>query len=268
MATPIRPATHFDFGRTWARYETSVDDAAVLSAEAGLDRIGLSSLHGMTFLDIGCGSGIHSAAAARRGAYVTSIDVDLDSVETSNRLLKRLGLPSTARQQSVFDLRSADGSFDVVYSWGVLHHTGDVWRALDRAAARVAPGGLLAIALYEKSALCGVWAVEKRVYRKLPRALRVAVKAVYATALLVARSVRDRKSPMAFLRGYKGDRGMDFRRDVEDWLGGYPYEATKSNNVIDAITGKGFALEAHRPCRSGVGVFGTGCSEYLFRRQS
>jgi 2-polyprenyl-6-hydroxyphenyl methylase/3-demethylubiquinone-9 3-methyltransferase len=111
---PVRPASHFDFGRNWAEYAETIDEAAVERAKAGLDRLRLSDLHGKTFLDIGCGSGIHALAAARQGATVTALDVDRDSVDTTNRLFAAHGRTAVAIQRSIFDACPADlGTFDI-----------------------------------------------------------------------------------------------------------------------------------------------------------
>ena len=62
-------STHFAFGRNWASYSTIIDDARVAQAEDGLAQLlGREGLAGKTFLDIGCGSGLHAVAAARLGA--------------------------------------------------------------------------------------------------------------------------------------------------------------------------------------------------------
>ena len=68
-------------------------------------------------------------------------------------------------ERSIFDPQiESMGSFDFVYSWGVLHHTGDMYRALRGAAGRVAPGGRFLFALYRRTPLCWLWKLEKRWY--------------------------------------------------------------------------------------------------------
>ena len=108
--------------------------------------LGTSDLAGRTFLDIGCGSGLFSLAALQLGAKVHSFDYDPDAVATTRQLRDRYAPDSDWRveQGSVLDssLISRLGQFDIVYSWGVLHHTGALWEALDAACRLVAPGGL------------------------------------------------------------------------------------------------------------------------------
>ena len=128
---------------------------------------------GKTFLDIGCGSGLNALAALSLGAAsVTAVDIDENSVSTTQALLAaRAPNPNwSAKLASVFDMTpDTFGTFDVVYSWGVLHHTGSMWKAIDCAARLVSPGGLYAIAIYTKTPLCGFWQYEKAFYSKSPK---------------------------------------------------------------------------------------------------
>jgi SAM-dependent methyltransferase len=266
---PVRPSTHFDFGRNWAEYSHLIDERAVARAKSGLDKLGLRDLAGKTFLDIGSGSGIHSLAAARSGAIVSAIDVDRDSVETTNATLQKGGLQPCARQMSVFDATPDRlGTFDIVYSWGVLHHTGDVWRALECAAALVAPGGLLAIGLYEKTMLCGAWTIEKRLYTRLPTFVRAPIKAVFGSVLLATQSAKRGIGPRRFVREYHLNRGMSFWHDVDDWLGGYPYQSTRASDVVSFLERLGFEIVVDHALPHSVGVFASGCSEFTFRRKA
>src|SRR5215831_11278680 len=95
-------------------------------------------LRGKTFLDIGSGSGMHSLAALRLGAdRIFSFDYDENSVMSTARLRDSAGSPAkwTVEVGSVLDerfIRTLD-QFDIVYSWGVLHHTGDMWPAVRNA---------------------------------------------------------------------------------------------------------------------------------------
>src|SRR6185295_2573935 len=85
------------------------------------------------------------------------------------------------------DFMQSLGTFDVVYSWGVLHHTGSMWTAVDRAARAVAIGGSLFIALYNDQGPQSVrWARVKRTYNRLPRALRPPYMLAFGVALEAA----------------------------------------------------------------------------------
>lgn len=181
-----RAETHFAFGRNWAEYATKITEAEVREAEAGLSRLlGGERLDGKRFLDIGSGSGVHSLAALRLGAReVVAVDIDADSVATTRAVLSRFASDGVYRieRKSVFDLDPTEwGTFDVVYSWGVLHHTGDLDRALACAARMVAPEGLIVVALYRRIWMDPFWRWEKRWYAQASRAAQARARWVYVT---------------------------------------------------------------------------------------
>lgn len=169
----IERKAHFEFGENWKSYARKIDQSRIDSAVEGLQKLFPEGLAGKSFLDIGCGSGLHSLAALKLGAAsVLAIDLDENSVETTKRLLSEFSPHSNWRAAvvSIFDATPQDlGTFDVVYSWGVLHHTGDMWRAIERASALVRPGGLFAIAIYAATAFDAMWTAEKRFYARAPR---------------------------------------------------------------------------------------------------
>lgn len=258
---------HFEFGENWLQYLEHVDEAAVERAEAGLLKLlPRERLAGARFLDIGCGSGLHSLAAVRAGALeVVAVDIDPSSVRAAQTLLAQHDNAS-AQQLSVFDAAAAElGTFDVVYSWGVLHHTGDMWNAVECAARFVRPGGAFAIALYLKTPFCGAWRVEKRLYSAAPVRVRKAVRRLY-TAAYYLRIAASGKNPWRFVREYKTLRGMNFHIDVHDWLGGYPYESASPAEIKAHILPLGFTVEKEFPTPRGIGLFGTGCVEFVFRK--
>jgi 2-polyprenyl-6-hydroxyphenyl methylase/3-demethylubiquinone-9 3-methyltransferase len=264
----LEAETHFDFGKNWSDYSRRIDEAAIREAEKGLLKlIPADAIKGVRVLDIGSGSGLHSLAAHRLGAAeITAVDIDQDSVETTRKVLAHFGVPARVERMSVFEL-DALGTFDIVYSWGVLHHTGDMWRAISCAAEHVRPGGLFVIALYQKTPLCGAWTVEKRIYTKAPKVLRHAWKAAFGTALLSAIGLTGR-NPVAYVRNYKGTRGMSYWHDVHDWLGGYPYESSTPEETRDYVCELGFEAVQVGDLKPGVGLFGTGCAEYVFRKMA
>src|SRR5262249_22449192 len=142
----LRQESHFAFGKNWASYARLVSETQIAEAVRGLRKLVGDDLSGQSFLDIGCGSGLHPLPALRLHAQpVVGVDIDPDSVATSRQLLEAAAPGETWQvlQSSVFDLPDAVGQFDVVYSWGVLHHTGDMHRALARATRFVKPGGRL-----------------------------------------------------------------------------------------------------------------------------
>lgn len=227
------------------------------TAKRDLARI-CGDVEGKSFLDIGCGSGIHALAAHLLGADVLAVDVDPDSCKATRRTGRGL---FPVEHRTVFDL---EGQYDVVYSWGVLHHTGDMWRAIDKAASLVASGGILAIALYLETPLCGAWKVEKRLFNRAPRFLQNTAVFVFGWASAIARGLYGRRSPLAVIRDHGKARGMSSWHDVRDWLGGYPYESVTREAVIEHLSGFDLEYTCKTPVRSGV--FGTGCGEMRFQK--
>ncbi len=264
-------SSHFAFGENWASYAALIDDAAIAESRKGLIKlIPEDAFAARSFMDIGCGSGLHALAAARLGvSRILAVDIDPVSVETTRKTLtsKNVTVPWEAEKVSVFDLDPARfGTFDIVYSWGVLHHTGDMWEAVRKAAAMVAPGGVLALALYRSTYMDPFWKLEKRWYtRASPFAQRLAEK-IYVGAFRVAWPLTGRGSFRDRVDNYRSARGMDFYHDVRDWLGGYPYEAALAPEVDQHLTKLGFKAETVIARHKESGVLGSGCDEYVYRR--
>jgi len=252
----------FAFGRNWRRYLEQVSEARIEAARQSLmDMLGVATLEGRRFLDVGCGSGLFSLAARQLGAEVTSFDLDEDSVACARSLRERY-FPDAGgwriEQGSMLDgpWMRALGEFDVVYAWGVVHHTGQMWRAFDHVAASVAPGGALFTAIYnDQGLLSRYWTAVKRLYNRGPawRALLVAVYApVYVGLRMLVRMARGRGGL---------DRGMTYWYDTLDWLGGYPFEVARPGEVLEAGRRHGFILERLVTCGGRHG-----CNEFVFRR--
>jgi SAM-dependent methyltransferase len=264
-------STHFSFGENWRDYAQHIDAAAISEAEKGLLKlISPDQLHGSRFLDIGCGSGLHSLAAVRLGvAEVVAIDLDLNSVETTQNVLKsHVPLANfDIKQLSVFDPKLGElEKFDIVYSWGVLHHTGDMWLAIDKASDCVKPGGVFVIALYQKRITCAAWKVEKKLYTNSPSVIQTLIKGLFCSAFMLGLMVTGR-NPITYVRNYKSARGMNFFNDVHDWLGGYPYESATPQEVETYLGRNGFVKIKSFPIKKGFGIFGTGCAEYTFSKK-
>lgn len=265
--------SHFAFGENWASFAQGIDDERIAAAVDGLRRlVEPERVQGSRVLDIGSGSGLHSLAAARLGAAdILALDIDANSVATTRAVLGRyaVGTRYQIEERSVFDLRPEQlGTFDIVYSWGVLHHTGDMYEALRRAVALVKPGGLFVFALYRKTSMCGFWKVEKRLYAQAPRLVQSLVQRLYVAAYRTAfwRSVGPSQKFETFLQGYR-NRGMDWFHDVHDWLGGYPYESISPSEVDALMNESGFALERRfvQETKGRAALFGSGCDEYVYR---
>lgn len=262
--------SRFAFGRNWLRFIDAVDeariDSAVQSFRAMLDNRDLS---GQRMLDAGCGSGLSSLVARRVGMRVLAFDHDPDSVACSMELKRRFAPQDpdwTIERGDVLDeayMRRL-GTFDLVYSWGVLHHTGEMWRGLANAAGCVAPGGRLFIAIYnDQEGTSRRWRVVKRLYQRLPAWLRPALVAACVPKLWGKAVLRDtwRRDPLATWRSYVQSRGMSPWRDIVDWVGGYPFEVAKPEAIFAFCRSRGFVLD-----RLTTVAGGHGCNEFVFRK--
>jgi SAM-dependent methyltransferase len=261
----------FGFGDNWLDFARDLRTDQIVEAEKSVrDLLGRDSLAGASFVDIGSGSGLFSLAARRLGARVHSFDYDPDSVLCTQRLrdLYCPGDPDwTIERGSVLDRHylRALGTFDVAYSWGVLHHTGAMHDAIAAASTLVAPGGLFAFALYRRTLMCALWRLEKRWYAGAsPRAQRWG-RAVYV-ALLRLRFQLTSGDFRSFVENYRSQRGMAFEHNVHDWMGGYPYESISTSEVAAVMQRLGFAHVHSTTAPGSIGLFGSGCDEYLYRR--
>ena len=259
-------ATHFAFGENWESYSKLIDDKKIGDATSGLLAF-VGPLAGRSFLDIGCGSGLHALSALGIGvSSITAIDIDPKSVETTQATLSRFADGAAWRAETVSVL-SPDfdqlGQFDVVYSWGALHHTGNMREAIKRAAQHVKSGGLFAIAIYSKTPFCAAWRVEKRLYTYSPKYVQNTLFWAYK---LTMDSLIWAKSTITGTRKNLG-RGMDINHDYRDWIGGYPYDSATPAESDALVLPLGFHKVRQKvPKRNFMGLFGTGCAEYLYKR--
>lgn len=263
--------SHFAFGKNWLDYAQKIDEGRIVQAVSDLQRLsGRERFDGLSFLDIGCGSGLHALAAIRMGAArVVGVDIDADSVAASRTTLARFAPMADARFDvvSVFDMTpETHGGFNLVYSWGVLHHTGDMYRALSSVAGLVEPGGVFMVALYRKTPLCGIWEAIKQWYASAtPRGQQRARFAYISFVRMgLAMTGRDFKS---YVSNYENRRGMNFYNDVHDWMGGYPYQSISPDECRAFFTELGFGLEREFLQSSALfGLLGSGCDEFAFTR--
>jgi len=274
LTAEVTDGERFEFGKNWQRFLSLLDDSRIEEAERSLEQmLGSGALVGRSFIDVGSGSGLFSLAAMRLGAArVHSLDIDPRSVACTAEL-KRRYLPATDRwtveRASALDERylEALGEWDVVYSWGVLHHTGDMWTAMANVHRLVAHHGRLFIALYNDQGLRSrVWRAIKRTYNLLPPRMRQAfVVAVMGPREALAAGVQvARLRPNAYVRrwtDYKRSRGMSRWHDLVDWVGGYPFEVAKPDDVFGFYRDRGFQLLQ-------LVTRASGCNEYVFVRAS
>jgi SAM-dependent methyltransferase len=259
----VELGARFEFGENWTRFLRGLDEERIAAAERSLrDMLGVERLDGRSFLDIGCGSGLFSLAARRLGAQVLSFDFDPQSVACAQTLRERYFAGDDSWR--ICEGSALDESFmarlgrhDVVYSWGVLHHTGNMYQGLSLAAQAVRPGGRAFIAIYNDQGWRSCyWAAVKRLYNgsAAGRMAMIAWHAPYLFGVRTAFRLIARKGRL--------ERGMSIWHDMLDWLGGYPFEVAKPEDIFGYFRERGFALERLRTCGGRMG-----CNEFVLRRE-
>lgn len=258
----------FEFGKNWQRFLSVLNEERIAEAENSLKlMLGLETLEGKSFLDIGSGSGLFSLAARRLGAKVHSFDYDPFSVACTQELKRRYftdDLNWNIEQGSVLDSNyvSSLGKFDIVYSWGVLHHTGAMWQALANASLPVIDGGQLFIAIYnDQGDQSKMWHAIKRIYCSgfLGKVISSTLYITYFVLGGLAKDTIKRQNPVRRYTEYKKSRGMSRVYDWFDWLGGLPFEVAKPEEIFNFYQSKGYNLKK-LITRGG----GSGCNEFVF----
>ena len=263
----VAAGERFEFGENWTRFLAILNDDRVRQAEQSLSSMLGVSLVGKSFVDVGSGSGLFSLAARRLGARVHSFDYYAKSVACTQELRRRYSADDplwTVEQASALDQNyiASLGKFDIVYSWGVLHHTGNMWQALGNVAGLVADGGTLFIAIYnDQGKYSRRWTRVKRFYNRSSKPMRYACAGVVGTVMWWRRWLKDllRLRPFETWRRAAQARGMSAWRDIVDWVGGYPFEVAKPDEIFDFYHQRGFELERLRT-EGGD----SGCNEFVF----
>jgi 2-polyprenyl-3-methyl-5-hydroxy-6-metoxy-1,4-benzoquinol methylase len=257
-------AVSFSFGENWLDFHRTLDTSAVDSAIADIkDWVSPSDLAGKAVLDIGSGSGLSSLAFQRCGVgRIVSIDVDPSSVEATRQISAKHGekTPWDVKPGSVLDQAfvSSLGRFDVVYSWGVLHHTGALWKAIENAMSCCKDGGLFWIAIYSGGPKYRSDLTLKQQYNAASQDEKAA---------MIEREIKAYQSELSLAGkdesewNHRKERGMNIRNDIVDWLGGLPYEVARVSEMLLFCSERKFV-----PLRVLEFPEG-GCSIYLFRRQ-
>lgn len=268
----VESSERFAFGENWARFLKVLDEERIQQAVTSLKTmLEVDNLNGKSFLDIGSGSGLFSLAAKRLGARVLSFDYDPSSVACTKELKKRYFKNDgdwEIQSGSVLDTAYLNslGKFDIVYSWGVLHHTGELWTALKNVNENVAPNGKLFIALYnDQGGASKRWHTVKKIYNQLPSYFQPG----FAFLIYLPRELRSfliclvRGKPQEYflsIFNYGENRGMSWWHDMIDWIGGYPFEVSTPEQVFDFYKKLGYSLKVLKT--SG----GLGCNEFVFQR--
>jgi SAM-dependent methyltransferase len=260
----------FPFGRNWQRFLRLLNQERIEAAELSLRQmLEIESLDGKTFLDVGSGSGLFSLAACRLGAKVLSFDYDTESVACTSQLKHtffptdgdwRVERGSALDQEYLLGL----GRFDVVYSWGVLHHTGAMWDALENMSPLVKQDGKLFIAIYnDQGKMSSFWRIVKRTYNRTPQVLRFAILWPIGVFLVAGMTIKDicrLQRPRTIFKSSSA-RGMSVWTDIVDWVGGYPFEVASPDPIVDFYESREFRLDRLVSCGRKLG-----CNQYVFTK--
>jgi SAM-dependent methyltransferase len=258
------PNVRFAFGKNWTNFLSVIDETRVTEAAARLSET-LGNLEGKSFLDVGSGSGLHSLAAIRLGASrVHSFDYDIQSVACTQEMKTRFAPKAKwhVEQGSGLDdsyIHSL-GTFDVVYSWGVLHHTGNMWKALDLVAAPVRETLMVSV-YHDQGWKSRFWKSYKRAYNSSARPLQILMEALVFGWCWGKPFVRHPKLTTERWKNYSSQRGMSPWYDVVDWAGGYPFEVAAPEALIAFYQQRGFTLK-HSEIRGGAS-----CNGFVFSRR-
>tara|TARA_Y100001960_G_C14765841_1_gene876909 strand:+ start:2322 stop:3116 length:795 start_codon:yes stop_codon:yes gene_type:complete len=258
----------FDFGSNWKHYSSrALTRFRVEGAREAFSVLTSGiELKSKSFLDVGFGQGLTAFCAAEAGAAVYCLDVNPRCVEalelTSQYFLpevkEKLNLISGSilSTNDVRQLRENSGTgYDVVHSWGVLHHTGNMEKAFANCAGLVKPGGHLIVAIYNRHWSSAIWKRIKHLYCRLPRTGQKIMIWLFVPVIYLAKLLVTGRNPL------KKERGMDFLVDIVDWVGGYPYEYATVDEVLDLGTKNGLQI-----LRVSSAAVPTGCNEFVFNK--
>jgi len=260
---------HFSFGKNWQKFLKTLNEEKIEEAKKSLTEFlgGEKNIKEKTFVDIGCGSGLFSLAAYLLGASkIVSSDIDDFSIACVKHLKEKQGNPENWQtiKGSALDENfiSSLGQFDIVYSWGVLHHTGNMYKAFDNICPLVSNDGCLFLAIYNDSknrwreGTSKFWQKAKKFYNSHGLLTKKIMTWLYVAYFFIGLLIMG-KNPIQYIKNYKSNRGMNWYNDIMDWLGGYPYEFASPDEIINYFSNKNML------CKKLIYREGIGCSEYL-----
>jgi 2-polyprenyl-6-hydroxyphenyl methylase/3-demethylubiquinone-9 3-methyltransferase len=269
----IAKGSRFEFGKNWSKFLSVLGEDRIVEAEKSLkEMLETEIFENKRFLDIGSGSGLFSLAARRLGAKVHSFDYDALSVACTKELKNRFfvnDLNWTIEQGNVLDKNylGSLGQFDIVYAWGVLHHTGNMSQALENVVPLVVGGGRLFLSIYnDQGTLSLFWRALKKFYVQSSKPIRILVVLwigmILESGAAINRLIRKQNPfPFKYWAEKKKSRGMSVWHDLVDWVGGYPFEVAKPEKIFEFYQGRGFLLKKLKTC--GISL---GCNEFVFMK--
>lgn len=264
----------FKFGENWESYSARINEEHINASIEKMKYFLDEKCQNSSFIDIGCGSGLHSLSAIRLGASeVHSFDYDLDSVKTTQNVKDRFE-PNNQNwhieRGDALDHKYMEqlGQYDIVYSWGVLHHTGSMWKAIENSLSLVKQNGYFFIAIYNNQGWKSkFWWFVKYFYNILPNGFNKIFAIVLGSFFQIINIVKYTLmlKPMAAitpLLNYKKDRGMSYFHDIIDWYGGFPYEYASVDELNSFFIKHGFEVVKVKETPS------LGCNEVLYIKVS
>ena len=270
----VNDSNRFEFGKNWIDYIAKLSDDRINAARTSMNEfLPPKKLKEQLFIDIGSGSGLHSLAAMLDGAKVTSFDYDPNSVKATSLLKDKFKVDDArwqVSQGSVLDVEFMNSlpKYDIVYSWGVLHHTGSMWQAITNAIGLVKDEGYFLIAIYNKQGWKSkFWWYIKYIYNKLPNFAKkpyAIFLGIFFNAVNILKYTLLLKPQVAIkpLLNYKHERGMNLLNDIIDWMGGFPYEYASVEELETFFIQHNFILEKVKRETS------LGCNELLFKKKN
>jgi 2-polyprenyl-3-methyl-5-hydroxy-6-metoxy-1,4-benzoquinol methylase len=201
-----------------------VFDPRVLRLTVGADErpfsrfVDFDSLRGKDVLEVGCGSGFAVQLFAEAGANVTAVDLTEWAVETTKARMRAFELEANVFEGDGENLTFAEGSFDFVFSWGVIHHSSDMNRALRELVRVCRPGGQVVLMVYNRHSL--FYGVYKGFQRFLPVARRLGLhfegaRAGETEGLIARHFTRDELRRTLEAAGLTGVRIQPYGQDAE-----------------------------------------------------
>jgi 2-polyprenyl-3-methyl-5-hydroxy-6-metoxy-1,4-benzoquinol methylase len=268
----IEKKERFEFGENWINFLNKLSNEHIEASKDSMNEfLTIDMLKGKSFIDIGSGSGLHSLVAAMQGAKVFSFDYDYHSFLATSKIKEKY-LPDYSfweiSQGSVLDDNYMNRlpRFDIVYSWGVLHHTGSMWNAISNATKLVENNGHFFIAIYNNQRWKSrFWWFIKFLYNKLPKILQKIYAILLGYTFIVINLLKYTimlKPGIAIeaLKNYKKGRGMNMINDMIDWIGGFPYEYATVKELDDFFKKRGFELIKVKEASS------LGCHQIIFKK--